>query len=882
MKLKNANRKWMSVLMIFSLLLSLISSLVGLENVFAAPVADTTGNALADKYDNYGGIHQVAYPAWRINDGTDQSRVANFVGGTQVIGGAFSQNPSVSSNPSDNYIKFTDSEFTETNPKYQIRKYATATNVPGQYNVKLNIKGNSDVTKTPMDIVFVVDDSSSMGEKIDGDVTRRDVIKAGIKSFIDSLNGTDYDLRIGLQTYAGFEKMVGYNKYGQIVKYFYPKDNSVPISEKVALTNIKDLNSNDILNKIFNRDGQATFTQYGLSEGANKFTDSTRKKVMIHLTDGVPTVSKHIDSISAGNHIYALTDFSWITEDQPNYNVTKTKDKQTYIAKRRYDYPSSSSLFSQANTLADLDGGENYTGRSYKASWTDINSTWPATLKEAENVRKSGISIHTLGISLKNDGKLLSVEGIKNYMNELSGVGTSVVGTPGLFETADNAAEIKTFLDKELSGVIQEYCTVQRGIVTDPIGDQYYLTSIPTLTDVSESGSKIAAMIMDNMKATLQPKSLVNNHRTISLGQIHLHKGQEIEINYTVQLNTEDPNFIPEAWYPINGRTTFTPNETDPTVDFGVPSGKGEGTQITLNKVWQNPDGSTYEPPAGTTVAFTIGRKNVSAANQTNTWSEQKLATTTLSKNAQTGWQTTLNSLSTDASGNYFLGNNTGKLLPRYNNSGTEFSYYIAEELLTEEMQDKFTFTHSGESTSSLTATNKLLKDGFYKFRAEKFDQDNQSKGLEGAIFGIYKNEECTDELTKVTTGENGVSDEIHLESGKYWIKEIEAPTGYLLDSTVMPVEILSDGTFTWGDDFSTVTGTDIPTTNGFYHLQADAASTENNTLVYRMYDKKVHELPETGSQTLLLLIAISVSLLLSGVILLVIVAKIARKEQVK
>lgn len=63
---------------------------------------------------------------------------------------------------------------------------------------------------------------------------------------------------------------------------------------------------------------------------------------------------------------------------------------------------------------------------------------------------------------------------------------------------------------------------------------------------------------------------------------------------------------------------------------------------------------------------------------------------------------------------------------------------------------------------------------------------------LEGAVYGIYTEKECDDSsmAMKITTGDSGVSDEVTLQTGEYYIKELMPPKGFLLSDVVYPVSI--------------------------------------------------------------------------------------------
>lgn len=65
------------------------------------------------------------------------------------------------------------------------------------------------------------------------------------------------------------------------------------------------------------------------------------------------------------------------------------------------------------------------------------------------------------------------------------------------------------------------------------------------------------------------------------------------------------------------------------------------------------------------------------------------------------------------------------------------------------------------------------------------------ANGLEGAKFGLYKDAQCTDLVETATTGTNGKVEFTDLELGKtYYYREEEAPTGYVMDSSIKDVTI--------------------------------------------------------------------------------------------
>lgn len=71
----------------------------------------------------------------------------------------------------------------------------------------------------------------------------------------------------------------------------------------------------------------------------------------------------------------------------------------------------------------------------------------------------------------------------------------------------------------------------------------------------------------------------------------------------------------------------------------------------------------------------------------------------------------------------------------------------------------------------------------------------NACYSLEGASYGIYSNEACTVQVGTFTTGADGSSNEVELSAGNYWVKEIAAPKGYVLDEKVYSVSVVSGET---------------------------------------------------------------------------------------
>lgn len=73
----------------------------------------------------------------------------------------------------------------------------------------------------------------------------------------------------------------------------------------------------------------------------------------------------------------------------------------------------------------------------------------------------------------------------------------------------------------------------------------------------------------------------------------------------------------------------------------------------------------------------------------------------------------------------------------------------------------------------------------------------NSCYSLAGAVYGVYKENACTTKVGELTTDAAGNSNTLELPAATYYVKEISAPPGYELDTTVYTAEITANGTKT-------------------------------------------------------------------------------------
>ncbi len=67
----------------------------------------------------------------------------------------------------------------------------------------------------------------------------------------------------------------------------------------------------------------------------------------------------------------------------------------------------------------------------------------------------------------------------------------------------------------------------------------------------------------------------------------------------------------------------------------------------------------------------------------------------------------------------------------------------------------------------------------------------NSNYSLEGAVYGVYADNTCENQIDTLTTGADGNAlSSVKVEAGTYYIKEITASKGYLLDETIYSIAV--------------------------------------------------------------------------------------------
>ena len=134
-----------------------------------------------------------------------------------------------------------------------------------------------------------------------------------------------------------------------------------------------------------------------------------------------------------------------------------------------------------------------------------------------------------------------------------------------------------------------------------------------------------------------------------------------------------------------------------------------------------------------------------------------------------------------------------------------------------------------GNATLKKTSSNASITDG------------NGLYSIAGATYGVYSDKDCTKQLATLTTDNSGNTDTVEVKAGTVYIKELSAPAGYKVDSTVYSLNVEAGKTATLNvSDTPKVTATLIELFKIDMETQKDApqgdASLEGAEFTWKFY----------------------------------------------
>ena len=668
-----------------------------------------------------------------------------------------------------------------------VSKTASKGEKDGEFYIDLKIEGKAVKDSKPKDIVIVLDNSNSMkyngaiaADGFPGLVNNHDRLVAAnkaIKEFLDDLSANNSNNNYALVTYA-HDVLDG----KPITEFYFSgtkKNNSY-----LELTNdtqkIKDMLPPTVPKDIPGHGGYgATFSQEGLHV-ADQILDTghSEEKYIVHITDGVPTRSFKVKTYNRAKD-EATFHYDKISRDYDFYNEVAYSPKYVMGSGQTFFLEKSTGYYYNNPNLWNIN-------KAYSIGGKKFEDHGEPTRLEAKNIMKKNRIIYTVGVELEN------------YKFELHKKNYGIVYPTDNTVTKEQAVEFMksistsdahyydssdiSLLSQKLNQIFDNIVkkSVVNGSVSDPMGDMVDLNLNANL-----DGNKF-------YKLTASKDSLLNgvnvsydkNTRKISMTGLNLGANQWVNLRYKVNLRTEDPQYKGNFFYPTNGPTTLTPNNSNPNTkrDFPVPSVKANTIDVNVQKVWKYKNGTELPDSMKKEIKVKLVRKstnpNVAAADR-----EKEIAEKTLNK----------------------AGNWTGtfeKLIP-FDNLGYHFEYTVKEVAL-EGFESKIEYSNNKNFIKSesgdVTITNtKNIEVEFFKYKTE----NEQKIALPDVEFELYK-QDITERYLPVQkngknlvvkSGADGKFKFDNLEVGKYAIKEIKAPEGYRLPKDfVREFEVTNQG----------------------------------------------------------------------------------------
>ena len=612
-----------------------------------------------------------------------------------------------------------------------VSKKASRGEKDGEFYIDLKIQGKNLENSKTKDIVIILDNSNSMKEN-DRVTIAKNALTNFAKNVVESSKGKDgqYKIRLALVTYAStvFNELSVTNftsNYTQITNII---PNNTPIDRHKA------------------NDG-ATFTQAALRKADEILkTSNADEKIIVHLTDGVPTLSYKMTSIDTNGAHFS----NQIKGNGRSYLLSRFFPE---LHKSYYVY--------------DPNLGQNI----------DVKNHGIPTRYEATGIINK-YSTYTIGIELtdNNDNVNIAPKGITKR-EDIIELMKNISSSPNHYYDSRNINQLSDILAKIEKELLK---TVVNGSLSDPMGDMVNLNLNANL----DSGKfyKLTASnpsLLDDVNINYD-----NNTKKISMTGLNLGKDEWVNLRYKVNLRTEDPQYKGNFFYPTNGPTTLTPNEKNPNTkrDFPVPSVKANTIDVNVQKLWKYKNGTELPDSMKKEIKVKLVRKstnpNVAAADR-----EKEIAEKTLNK----------------------AGNWTGtfeKLIP-FDNLGYHFEYTVKEVAL-EGFESKIEYSNNKNFIKSESADVKITNTKNIEVEFFKYKTENEQKiALPDVEFELYKQDiterylpvQKNGKNVVVKSGADGKFKFDNLEVGKYAIKEIKAPKGYRTPKDfVRTFEITSEG----------------------------------------------------------------------------------------
>ena len=633
----------------------------------------------------------------------------------------------------------------EYNEGYLTKK-AYTTDEDNVFNINLKIQGKKNEA-LKKDVVFLLDNSNSMLTN-----NRALKIKEEIKNVMDKLKAKN--TRYALVTYAStildgrhyhlIDRSIGNNQY---TVYDLYTSNQCHLNFTSNIQEIYNKIPSTVPNQRNNPYAGGTFTQEGLLKAIELLKNSNAdEKIIIHLTDGLPTFSFLLKEF--GGNKKAIFDYN------TNYNGIGVRGLGTsYFFDTKTQKPY---IYSREEVYSALNRSKN----KYESIW---NNGFPTTL-EAENIKNENpnINIYTIGVELKKE--VYKWDDYRQYYNaegtvelpEIRKFLESISSSPAEAFVNENVDDIDEIINKIIDKINK---SINNGTVIDPMGD---MVDIIKSGEFSDKDYKLTASnnkLLEGVKVGYNEKN-----RQIVLTGLNLGENEWVELNYKVRLDTSNPDFNGDFWYQANKRTVLNPNNKEPNVfrDFVIPSvtGKRPSIEVKLKKI----SSETSKP---------LDNSEFELYNSIN----EKLGSFTTKENGEV-------SLGYLQEGDYKL-----------KEINPPKGYILSKDFINFKVKNGKAI-QDGNEVEFITVSNIPNSIRIKKTDDSKLESD--AKFLSGAKFELNKvNDKNFKPLVK-ETDDKGEIEFKEIEPGTYYLKEVLAPNGYeQIKEDIGPIVVDNTGVVT-------------------------------------------------------------------------------------
>ena len=449
----------------------------------------------------------------------------------------------------------------ETSRNNQVRLVETGvedTYEDGKFDVKLEVEGSVETVTNneKLDVVLVVDRSGSMKEE-----NRMENAKIAAKQFVDKLiDGGNGKVRVGLVSYGGKIN----DKYGNEVPNF---TSSQLQKDKNTLKRIIDGYN------AYEGEGAGTFTQAALREANKLFEANNNKKILVLISDGLPTYSYRGDSILDFKQ-REKADKNITKEGYEIWSIPVNEKGKHDIKKREKGYR--------------VDSYE--TGWRHKTKWTYVPyyvklipviegtgkktsaNDKARTIDEANSIKDKGVRIFSVGIGVDNNGKDLLTK----------------VATPGNYNDANSSAGNLGKLLNEIADQLK--FAVSNGDLELVMNDKVEFKNADDLKkiEVKVINNKTNSEITSKSNAIKNSAKWNEISKTLAFSGITLDKDEVLNIKYNAELveTHKDGEFKP-----LNAKAVLYPKgkvaEPNSVLNFIIPNVKDKKTvNLVINKRW--------------------------------------------------------------------------------------------------------------------------------------------------------------------------------------------------------------------------------------------------------------------------------------------------------